>query len=216
MSAITYIALREIEKTGYAKAGTDISVAATDDSFNATSTNLSGLLNDEWFLVVGYVNAVNNGWFQASANSTSTKISQDLTTALVTEAAGPQVSIVGYQRGLGESYDLQIGMEQIDRSVKVNRNAQHPIGGGAPEVLFHSRAELIDIRTDFILEAEIKQWREFLASVEAGESFTFDQYGTIAAPVEPRPAILENADYSEARVATTMKYRLSLRIRMLP
>src|SRR3954462_15452732 len=104
MASVTYTALRELESTGYAKGGSDISAAGTDDSFNATVTNLSGLNDNEWVNTSGFANAANNGWFQANGASTSTKISQDTTTSLVTEGAGASVSINGYKRGLGQTY----------------------------------------------------------------------------------------------------------------
>lgn len=215
MGQITYTALREMEPTGYAKTGTDISAAASDDSFNATSTNLSGVLDNQWVLVTGFANAANNGWFQANGNSSSTKIAQDTTTSLVTEAAGPTVSIVGYKRGLGQSYSIEFDVEQVDRGVKVNRGEQHPIGGGAPEVLLYSRDTFVDVRTDFINEVQLLQWREILASVEGGEVFTFDRYGTVAAPIDLRQVMLESTNYNEARVGAALKYRLSFKVRLV-
>lgn len=224
MGTITYTALREFEPTGYVKSGTDISAAAADDSFNATSTVLTGLLNNEWILVSGFANAANNGWFQASANSTSTKIAQDTTTSLVTEAAGPVVSIVGYRRGLNQSYSLEFYSERVDRSVKVKRNEQQPMGGGAPEVLTYRRETFVDVTIlgplgALLTEVQILQYREFLASVEGGETFVFDRYGTVAVPVEPKTAILANADYSEDRIAgagNAGMYKLSFQVRLLP
>lgn len=76
MASLTYTALRELEKTGYLKTAVDISAAPADDSFNASSTNLSGLLTDQWVGVSGFVNASNNGTFQVQTNSTSGKIIQ--------------------------------------------------------------------------------------------------------------------------------------------
>jgi len=214
MSVFTYTALREIEPTGYSKAASDISVAAADDSFNQVAAGLLGLLDNEWFLVAGYANAVNNGWFQANGNSTTTKITQDTTTSLVTEAAGPAVTIVGYKRGLNQSYSLEIGATG-DRNAKVTRNVQQPMGGGAPEVLLHRRETLIQITTGYISEAQIAQWREFLASVEGGETFTIDLLGTVAAPVEPLSAMLESEEYTEMRVGDSSSYQLSFSVRIL-
>jgi len=223
MGAITYTALREFEPTGYSKAGTDISAAAADDSFNATSTVLTGLLDDEWALVAGFANAANNGWFQANGNSTSTKITQDTTTVLVTEAAGPSVSIKGYRRGLNQSYNLEFYTERVDRSVQVKRSQQQPLGGGAPEVLTFRRETFIDVTVlgplgALLTEVQILQWREFLASVEGGEVFTFDRYGTIALPVEAKSAMLASENYMEERVAGVGGaglYKLSFQVRLL-
>jgi hypothetical protein len=223
MGAISYIALREFEPTGYVKSGTDISADAADDSFNATSTVLTGLLDNEWIQVSGFANAVNNGWFQANGNSTSTKISQDTNTSLVTEAAGPAVTITGYRRGLNQTYDLEFYSERVNRSVNVKRSVQQPMGGGAPEVLLYRRETFIDVTVlgpigALLTEVQILQWREFLASVEGGEAFTFDRYGTIAVPIEPKSAILETPDYSEERIAGAGNaglYKLSIKVRLL-
>jgi hypothetical protein len=76
MATITYVAKRRLEKTGYKKLGTDISAAPADDSFNAASTILTGLLADQWVQTTGFANAANNGFFQAKADATSGKILQ--------------------------------------------------------------------------------------------------------------------------------------------
>jgi len=213
MSVFTYTALREIEPTGYSKAASDISVAAADDSFNQIAAGLLGILDNEWFLVAGYANAANNGWFQANGNATTTKIMQDTTAALVTEAVGPAVTIAGYKRGLNQSYSLEIGVRS-ERSAKVNRNVQQPLGGGAPEVLLHRRDTVIAVTTGYISEAQIGQWREFLASVEGGETFTIDLLGTVAVPVDPLSAMLESEEYTEMRVGDSSSYQLSFSVRI--
>jgi hypothetical protein len=69
-----------------------------------------------------------------------------------------------------------------------------------------------------ITEAQMLQWREFLASVEGQETFTFDRYGTLAAPVEPRVAQLDSADYIEERIAGVGNaglYKLAFRVKLL-
>ena len=218
MSRITYTALRELEST-IAVTSTGISAAAGDDSFNAAS-GLLGFLNDEWILVSGFANAANNGWFQLSANSTAAKISQDTSTSLVTEAAGPSVTITGYKRGLNVSYDLEFYSERVERSVVVKRSRQQPMGGGAPEVLVQRREAIIDVTVigplgEPLTEAQMPQWREFLASVEGGEAFTLDRYGTVAVPVESLSCVLESDTYMEERVAQMRRYKLSFQVRVL-
>lgn len=217
MASIIYVALREFEPTGFSKTGTDISAAAGDDSFNATSTNLSGVLDNEWVLVSGFANAANNGWFQANGNSTSTKISQDTTTALVTEAAGPSVTIIGYKRGLNQSYAMDFGVERADRNVRTKRSSHQPMGGGAPEVLNYRDEKYIQVSTGIVAETGLAQWREFLASVSGGETFTFDRYGTAAAPVEAKTVMLSSEDYTEKREGTIYpgRYRFAFQVRLL-
>jgi hypothetical protein len=133
------------------------------------------------------------------------------------------ISIVGYRRGLNQSYSLEFYSERVDRSVKVKRSAAQPMGGGAPEVLTYRRETFVDVTVlgplgALLTETQILQWREFLASVEGGETFTFDRYGTVAAPVEPKSAMLESTDYSEERIAGAGNaglYKLSFQVRLL-
>src|SRR5678816_2434579 len=209
MAFISYTALREFEPTGFLVSSNDISAAAADDSFNligSPAPSFSGLLDNEWILVSGFTTAANNGWFQANGASTSTKITQDTSTSLVNEGPGPVVSIIGYRRGLNQSYTLEFYSEKVDRSVNVKRSVKQPIGGGAPESLTYRRETFIDVTVlgplgALITESQMLQWREFLASVEGGEIFTFDRYGTFALPVESKSAILDSDSYSEERVA---------------
>lgn len=213
MARITYIAKRGFEPSTVAQIlSTGISVASSDDSFNAAS-GLSGLLNGEWILVSGFANSINNGWFQLNANSTSTKITQLTRTDLITESAGAQITIKGYKRGLNVSYNIDAFLvEQADRKVNVVRNSHRSLGGGSPEVLIHRRDVQIDVTTGLILEADIKKWREFLASVEGGETFTFDRYGSIASPSEPLTVYLVDDSYTESRDSNLMRYRISFTV----
>lgn len=218
MSRITYTALREFEKT-IAVTSAGISAAAADDSFNSAS-GLSGFLNDEWIFVSGFANAANNGWFQLNGNSSATKISQDTTTSLVTESAGPTVTIQGYKRGLNQSYDLEFYTERLDRSVQVSRSTKQPMGGGAPEVLLRRRDAFIDVSVigplgEPLTEEQIPQWREFLASVEGGEPFVFDRYGTVAVPVELLTVMLASESYAEERVASRRLYKLAFQVKVV-
>jgi hypothetical protein len=140
--------------------------------------------------------------------------------ALITESPGSVVSIQGYRRGLGQSYDLEFYSERVDRSVSVKRNQHQPMGGGRPEVLLMRRETYFDVTVigplgEPLTEAQMPQWREFLASVEGGEIFTFDRYGTVAEPVEPKAVMLASEDYTEDRVAQMRRYRLSFRVRVL-
>lgn len=142
----------------------------------------------------------------------------------VTDAILAQMtSATEYVRALGGSYTLEFYSEKVDRSVKVKRSMQQPIGGGAPEVLTYRRETFVDVTVlgplgALLTEAQILQWREFLASVEGGETFTFDRYGTVAVPVEAKTAILASEDYTEERitgVGNAGLYKLSCQVRLL-
>jgi hypothetical protein len=133
---------------------------------------------------------------------------------LVTEAAGEEVIIQGYKRGLNQAYSIEAGLSVADRSVKVVRNQKQALGGGSPETLLHRRDVFLDIRTTSLEEVVMPQWREFLASVEGGESFTFDRYGSLAVPVEPKTVELASDSYAEMR-EFMFRYRIAFRVRVL-
>lgn len=52
------------------------------------------------------------------------------------------------------------------------------------------------------LEADFGQIRQFLDSVDGGEAFIFDPYGTAAAPISPLSCVLDKPEsgYNERRV----------------
>lgn len=126
------------------------------------------------------------------------------------------ITITGYKRGYGQSYSIEFKAEAVDRKVKFKRNEQRPIGGGAAEVLFQYSDAVVDVMTEILSEvSQVPQFREFLASVAAGEIFTFDRYGTIASPVDPRQAQLESVGYDEQRVMSTMQQRIPFSVRLL-
>lgn len=217
MAAITYTATRELEATGYAKNGTDISVAGGDDSFNAVSTVLSGLLAGQWVNTAGFANAANNGWFHINVNSLAAKITQDTTTSLVTELAGAAVTLTGYKRGYGQQYSMDFGVEQANRQFNDQKSVHQPIGGGQPETIFYRTDKLVMVRTGVIDEASLAQWREFMASVAGGETFTLDRYGSVASPVEAKVAIVDTKSYTEEREGVNYpgKYRIGFSARLL-
>ncbi len=74
-------------------AGTDISAATADDSFNSAATQnfvSSGIVVGMWIQVSGFATAANNGLFKV-LTVTTLKVTVDAN--LVNEAAGPAVSI---------------------------------------------------------------------------------------------------------------------------
>lgn len=136
----------------------------------------------------------------------------------VTDAVLQQMTIFGtdYARIPGQSYSLEFKAEKVDRSEDVKRSMQQPIGGGAPEVLNYRSEVYVDVLTEILDEAtQVPQVREFLASVQAGEVFTFDRYGTVAAPVDPRQAMLSSEKYAEQRVMTSLRQRIPFQVRLL-
>lgn len=213
MSAITYIAKRNIELNGFSASGIDISAATSDDSFNSVTTDLSGSLNDEWIYVTGFTETANNGWFQVNGTPTTTKIIQD-TSSLTTEAAGDAVVITGYKRGYGQSYSFDIATSSRNRSVQAKKTFSESLNG-TRETLFNYHAEIWSITLAPVLIANMSQIREFLESCMGGESFTFDPYGTVAVPDDPKTAELDITSYNETEIDFTGYVRASFSIKVI-
>lgn len=211
MPVVTYNAKRKILRRGsYSVVSAAVSVAASDGSFNSSSANLSGLLTGDWVCVSGFANAANNGWFQLAANSTTTKIDTTATT-LVNEAVGPSVSIVGYQHGLNQSYSIEFDADVLQKSYLSRKNRVEALDGSADTFLFWE-AEGWNVTATVIYKTAVPNWEEFLASVNGGESFTFDAYGTISVPDAPVTVELDG-DYSIPRHGETMYFNPSFKVR---
>lgn len=222
MSAVTYTAKRNIELSGFSASGSDVGADTTDDSFNtgtfSPTTNLLGVLDDEWIKVEGFTVAANNGWFQANGDSTSTKIIQD-TANLTTETAGSPateiVTITGYKRGLGQSYSIDLSTTVRNRSITSKKNFSESLNG-TREVLFHNSVELWAVTLAPLPIASMPQIREFIESTLGGETFTFDPYGTVAVPDDPFTAELVSSTYQENEIQFTGYVNTSFQVRRTP
>lgn len=200
MSVITYAAVRGFVDGGLSVVGTDISASAADNSFNATSTDLSGLLAGYWALLSGFAAAENNGWHQLTIDSVSGKITTSST--LVTESAGASISIDGYMHGMDQEYSLEfdVDMGGLNPFRKRVLKKKHMTANGQP----YGRLLRVDggwnVVTEALPETETPYWSEFYDSVSACELFTFDALGTIAVPVDPVTVYMESDSWSPPRV----------------
>ncbi len=212
MGVFTYVAKRRLEKTAFSiSAATDVSADTTDDSFNSVTEDLSGLTNNQWVDVSGFTDAANNGFFKVSGSSTTTKITTDAALNLVTESAGNSISMQGYVRGSGQSYNLEIDLQQINLSEKSTKNVAESLSG-VREILLHRETYYWDVTTLFITAAQLPQWQEFMSSVKAGETFSFDPYGTVASPDNVISVTLEG-EPRYRRIGAGLLYSLSFRMR---
>lgn len=80
--------------TAFTLTATDISASTADDSFNsvAAAFNTSTILPGYWIKVSGFANAANNGIFKVVSVTTAKIV---VAANLVTEAAGPSVTVKG-------------------------------------------------------------------------------------------------------------------------
>lgn len=112
----------------------------------------------------------------------------------------------------GETYSLEFRLANLDAERRVRKYEQRA-DSGASETWYVSADDLHMIRTDWIMPGDQSLWEEFLASVEGGEVFTFDPYGTIDNPVAPRQVVLVGDSFRPRRVGQTGRvyYDLTLR-----
>ena len=206
MSLIKYIALREIPKTGVAASGTDISASTTDDSFNSTSTDLSGFSAGDWIEVSGGTNAA---WYQLAVDSTANKIV--VPENINTEAAGALITITGYVRGKYVEYSLEWGAPKLDQKEeeKVHDSVAED---GSYERSFIRMDSGWMVDSAFIKPDAQAQYNEFRHSVNRGETFTFDAYGTVATPDNPQTVKLKKIT-GPRRVGSSRMVQYSLELK---
>ena len=209
MSSFTFTAKRNFVKTALNISASDISILASDDSFNSATTDLSGLVSGDWVLVSG--TAVDDGWHQLSAGSTANK-STTLST-LTDETAGSSISIIGYKHGLDVSYDLETPSQILNQSHKAKTKKAESLSS-VVETLFFNEIEYWDVKTGIITESELPYWLEFFSSLGAGESFSFDPYGTIASPDNVLSCMLEG-NPKHIRISSIKKYTFSFKVRVI-
>lgn len=183
-----------------ATSGTGGSAVAAFDASRGTRTSLSILA------------ATGETW---TVHQSGTPPAQLQGRALVTESAGPNVTITGYYRGLNQDYTIEFAPEAIDPSTEDDRTEHTPIGGGKSEVYLYRSEDFVQVRTGTIEQAAIGQWKEFFGSVAAGEQFIFDAYGTVAEPDDPQPVEKVSKGHEESRDGTEMRYRVGFKVKYL-
>lgn len=209
MTAINYTAKRRIVPQGLSVVGSDVSILASDDSFNSPLLDLLGLVTGDWIEVAG--SAVDDGWHQLSIDSTTNKIT--VTSALTDEAAGSDISIVGYYHGYNESYDLETASHVIDLTNDAKINKSESLSGVRETILLND-IDYWNIVTDHLTETELAYWREFVGSVRAGETFTIDLYGTIAVADEIITVELDG-NPKISRITGTKTYQMSFKVKVI-
>jgi hypothetical protein len=85
----------------------DIDASAVDDSFNSASSDFTDIVDGQWVKVAGYTDPANNGVFKVLTATAAKLIVQS---TLVTEAAGPTITVGGEMIRNGvelQSYTIQ-------------------------------------------------------------------------------------------------------------
>jgi len=98
----------------------------------------------------------------------------------------------------GTNYDLDLILEQADQSVKPTSSSSGSLGGQRETVL-----QRIDYKWRLtigsITSVNKDAVREFLDSVQGGEVFSLDVYGSVAVPDNPENVTIEPG-YSITRI----------------
>lgn len=94
--------------------------------------------------------------------------------------------------------DFDFDATAIDRSARSIKSSSRSLSGKTETL--RDRTEVFwNITMKPLPEANIEDYRQFLDSVDGGETFTLDPYGTSAAPISPVACILESRSYTEKR-----------------
>lgn len=121
--------------------------------------------------------------------------------------------VSGHTAGL--SYYIDIPTESLSPIFDGKKN-QHVALNGATEVIEYSAFRKWQITTQPLLRnsATYNAFKEFLNSCRVGEAFSFDAYGTYAAPVSVVSAILEGY-WTETRENGSGYFKFSFELREL-
>lgn len=208
MSRISYAAKRNFIPTDLDVTDTDISILASDDSFNSAGGDFAGLVAGDWVLVSG--SAVDDGWHELALDSTAGKITTLST--LTDESIGSAITVIGYKHGLNEVYDIDFESQKLDKSPVAKTRVAESLSG-VLETLLHSEKTTWDITTSYIDEVDLPEWLEFISSVRAGEVFVLDPCGYLASPDELLNCTLMN-DPKISRISTVNTFTISFKARV--
>jgi len=92
-------------------------------------------------------------------------------------------------------YAIEIGIQPPLASRRAPNKARNQAIGGDPETIYLRVDRSWDLLTVPFDRADLPQWEEFFASVEGGELFTFDAWGTVAVPDNPVTVEMPRADF---------------------
>ena len=113
-----------------------------------------------------------------------------------------------------DTWSKDLSLSSLNESWPLKTNEQTAIDG-TPETIFHRQDRAWTMTTGLISTADLTDayWYEFLASVYAGETFTFDALGTIASPDDPVDVILVQGSIVINREGQTDYHRISFGVR---
>ena len=112
---------------------------------------------------------------------------------------------------VGEDYSLDVDMPVVNRSEKSISNKTISLGGNQ-ETVFQRSDVMHNITIGPTHKNGMPELRTFLQSVNAGETFTFDPYGTVASPDDPI-SVVTDGGHNESRQNGTNYFNISMKLR---
>ena len=101
--------------------------------------------------------------------------------------------------GAGSDGKIEINLQKYDRKPKITAKESRSLSGNT-ETTLHRIDYETTVSTVPTADAAIQgKMREFMASVAAGETFTFDALGTEATPVNAQTVTMIANSYNENR-----------------
>lgn len=114
-------------------------------------------------------------------------------------------------RVVGTQYNLDWILEAADNSMTVDSDVVISLGG-QQETIERRRDKRLDITIGSVLHTEKPTLENFLHSIQAGETFSVDVYGSVASADAPVNVIADHG-YSIRRVNNSNIYAVSLSLR---
>jgi len=112
---------------------------------------------------------------------------------------------------VGENYSLEFSARAINQGDEVTSNKIMSISGNQ-ETIFQRRDEIHDININQLSLSDLPRIRSFMRSVEAGETFIYDAYGSLSAPVNSINVVAEPG-IKEQRQGTENNFIVPLKMR---
>lgn len=95
---------------------------------------------------------------------------------------------------------LEFTLASYDVDQKEDATHHEPLDGSDGETTFFGERDIIKGTAGMVHKDDLPKWREFKSSTAAGETFTFDAFGSEASPDDPITPKRDVGGYKERRV----------------
>ena len=117
------------------------------------------------------------------------------------------------------SYSINLPVVSLPTTRQVSNERQQSLDGTRETIRFYA-CEIWNVSLAVLYGTAAAHLKEFLDSVEDGETFTFDPYGTANTPNNPMTAEIESVGYDRIREprgqgGSTDGFRFSFQLRVM-